>query len=75
MFFDTGPNWLPSDAIAGTSWDVLMITIVLVIPVGGIFVNLLAELGGLEFVGTLAQPIIRPSFNLPGQSALDGAAS
>lgn len=75
MFFEIGPQWLLSDAIAGTSWDVLMITIVLVIPVGGIFVNLLAELGGLEFIGTLAQPIMRPLFNLPGRSALDSAAS
>jgi len=75
MFFGIGPDWLLNDAIAGVSWDVLMITIVLVIPVGGIFVNLLAELGGLEFVGTLAQPIMRPLFNLPGRSALDSAAS
>ncbi|WP_408960411.1 YjiH family protein [Natrinema sp. 74] len=75
MFLGVGPEWLLSDAIAGVSWDVLMITIVLVIPVGGIFVNLLAELGGLEFIGTLAQPIMRPLFNLPGRSALDSAAS
>ncbi|WP_433631084.1 YjiH family protein [Halomicrococcus sp. NG-SE-24] len=75
MFFSVGPDWLLSDAIAGVSWDVLMVTIVLVIPVGGIFVNMLAELGGLEFIGTLAQPIMRPLFNLPGRSALDGAAS
>ena len=40
MFFDVGPSWLLADGIAGVSWDVLMITIVLVIPVGGIFVNL-----------------------------------
>lgn len=75
MFLDIGPDWLLSDAIAGTSWDVLMITIVLVIPLGGIFVNLLAELGGLEFIGTLAQPIMNPFFNLPGRSALDSVAS
>jgi nucleoside recognition membrane protein YjiH len=75
MFLSIGPAWLLSDAIAGVSWDVLMITIVLVIPIGGIFVNLLAELGGLEFIGTLAQPLMNPAFNLPGRSALDSAAS
>ncbi|WP_408960211.1 YjiH family protein [Natrinema sp. 74] len=75
MFLGVGPDWLLADGIAGVSWDVLMITIVLVIPLGGIFVNLLAELGGLEFIGTLAQPIMRPLFNLPGRSALDSAAS
>ena len=75
MFLGVGPEWLLADAIGGVSWNVLMITIVLVIPVGGIFVNLLAELGGLEFIGTLAQPIMNPFFNLPGRSALDSAAS
>ncbi|ELZ24616.1 hypothetical protein C477_00360 [Haloterrigena salina JCM 13891] len=75
MFMGVGPGWLINDAISGVSWNVLMITIVLVIPVGAIFVNLLAELGGLEFIGTLAQPIMRPLFNLPGRSALDSAAS
>ncbi|WP_129116032.1 YjiH family protein [Halegenticoccus tardaugens] len=75
MFFRVGPGWLLGDAVAGIAWEVLMITIVLVIPLGGVFVNLLAELGGLEFVGTLAQPIMRPLFDLPGRSALDSAAS
>ncbi|QSW97693.1 YjiH family protein [Haloterrigena alkaliphila] len=75
MFLGVGPDWLVAGPVSATAWDVLMITIVLVIPLGGIFVNLLAELGGLQFIGTLAQPIMRPLFNLPGRSALDSAAS
>ncbi|WP_256290440.1 YjiH family protein [Halobellus inordinatus] len=75
MFFGFGPELILADGIAGIVWDVLMITIVLVIPLGGIFVNLLAELGGLQFIGTLAQPIMKPLFNLPGRAALDSAAS
>nr|WP_231587843.1 hypothetical protein [Halostagnicola sp. A56] len=69
MFVEVGPNWLIADGITNISWDVLMVTVALVIPLGGIFVNLLAELGGLQFIGTLAQPIMRPLFNLPGRSA------
>ncbi|ELY62009.1 YjiH family protein [Natronococcus jeotgali] len=75
MFFGVGPEWLLADNITGIAWEVLMVTVALVIPLGGIFVNLLAELGGLQFIGTLAQPIMRPLFNLPGRSALDSAAS
>ncbi|MDS0295730.1 YjiH family protein [Halogeometricum luteum] len=70
-----GPGWLFSDSVVGTAWNALVLTIALVIPIGAVFVNLLAELGGLQFVGTLAQPIMRPLFNLPGRSALDSAAS
>ncbi|WP_436348303.1 YjiH family protein [Natronorubrum sp. FCH18a] len=70
-----GPDWVFTEPVVATAWGALVITIALVIPLGAIFVNLLAELGGLQFIGTLAQPIMRPLFNLPGRSALDSAAS
>jgi nucleoside recognition membrane protein YjiH len=70
-----GPGPLFDDAIIGTAWGALVLTVALVIPLGAIFVNLLAELGGLQFVGTLAQPLMRPAYRLPGRSALDSAAS
>ncbi|ELY50921.1 YjiH family protein [Natronolimnohabitans innermongolicus] len=75
ILLGAGPEWLIGDAVTNTAWSALVITVALVIPLGAIFVNLLAELGGLQFVGTLAQPIMRPLFNLPGRSALDSAAS
>ncbi|MDJ1434083.1 nucleoside recognition domain-containing protein [Halostagnicola sp. A-GB9-2] len=75
ILFRFGPEWLLSDATSGVVWGALLLTIALVIPIGAIFVNLLAELGGLQFVGTLAQPIMKPAFNLPGRAALDGSAS
>lgn len=75
IFLDIGPDWLFADPVVSTAWGALVLTVALVIPLGAIFVNLLAELGGLEFVGTLAQAIMRPAFNLPGRSALDSAAS
>lgn len=75
VLLEVGPGWLFAESVVATAWGALVITVALVIPLGAIFVNLLAELGGLQFVGTLAQPIMRPVFNLPGRSALDSAAS
>ncbi|MFC6766692.1 YjiH family protein [Natrinema soli] len=75
ILLNIGPQWMLIDPIVNTAWGALVITVALVIPIGSIFVNLLAELGGLQFIGTLSQPIMRPTFNLPGRSALDGAAS
>nr|WP_244531568.1 nucleoside recognition domain-containing protein [Halogranum amylolyticum] len=75
ILLDIGPEWMLSDSITNIAWGALVITVALVIPIGAVFVNLLAELGGLQFIGTLAQPIMRPVFNLPGRSALDSAAS
>ncbi|GGC63873.1 YjiH family protein [Haloferax sulfurifontis] len=75
ILFDVGPAWMLADPIVNIAWGALVITVALVIPIGAVFVNLLAELGGLQFIGTLAQPVMRPAFKLPGQSALDSAAS
>ncbi|SEV80230.1 YjiH family protein [Natrinema salifodinae] len=75
ILLGTGPAWLFNDGTSGIVWGALLLTIALVIPIGAVFVNLLAELGGLQFVGTLSQPVMRPLFNLPGRAALDSAAS
>ncbi|MHC3439864.1 YjiH family protein [Natrialbaceae archaeon A-gly3] len=75
ILLGSGPEWMFADPIVNVAWGALVLTVALVIPLGAIFVNLLAELGGLQFIGTLAQPIMRPAFKLPGRSALDSAAS
>ncbi|WP_231187725.1 nucleoside recognition domain-containing protein [Haladaptatus sp. DYF46] len=75
IFIGQGPEWLLSENTSGIVWGGLLLTIALVIPIGAVFVNLLAELGGLQFVGALSQPVMKPVFNLPGRAALDSAAS
>lgn len=75
ILLGTGPEWLLSKNTSGIVWGGLLLTITLVIPIGAVFVNLLAELGGLQFVGTLSQPVMKPLFKLPGRAALDSAAS
>lgn len=75
ILLGTGPEWLFNEQTSGIVWGGLLLTIALVIPIGAVFVNLLAELGGLQFVGTLSQPVMKPLFKLPGRAALDSAAS
>ena len=69
-----GPDELYPGIVA-TLWDELIPIIIVVMSIGGVLVNLLNKLGGLEFIGTLAKPIMKPLFNLPGRSALDSLAS
>jgi nucleoside recognition membrane protein YjiH len=75
FFFEVGPAWLLASEIAGVAWGTLVLSIVIIIPLGSIFVNLLLECGGLEFAGTLSRPVMKPLFKLPGRAALDSAAS
>lgn len=73
--FEIGPELILNPAVSGVIWETLILSVVIIIPLGSVFVNMLIECGALEFVGTLARPVMKPFFNLPGRSALDSAAS
>lgn len=75
LFFGVGPAVLHEDAVGGLVWGTIVLSVAIIIPLGAVFVNLLVELGGLEFIGTLSRPFMQPLFNLPGRAALDSIAS
>ncbi len=56
-------------------WATLSVSVALIIPIGAVVVQWFVAYGGLEFVGVLAQPVMRPLFRLPGRAALDALAS
>ncbi len=56
-------------------WKILAVSVALIIPIGAIFVQLFVVYGGMEFLGTLAEPFMRPLFRLPGRAALDALTS
>ncbi|ELZ84659.1 hypothetical protein C453_11611 [Haloferax elongans ATCC BAA-1513] len=75
MFFKLGPAWLHTPGTGGLMWGTLVYSVGVIIPIGAVFITIFVELGGLEFVGTLARPIMRPLFKIPGRAALDSLAS
>jgi nucleoside recognition membrane protein YjiH len=75
MFFKLGPEWLHTPSTGGLMWGTLVYSVGVIIPIGAIFITIFVELGGLEFVGTLARPVMRPLFKVPGRAALDSLAS
>jgi len=56
-------------------WKVLAVSVALIIPLGAIFVQLFVTYGGMDFLGTLAEPLMKPLFRLPGRAALDALTS
>ena len=56
-------------------WSTLSFSVAVIIPIGALFLSLFILMGGLEFVGTLARPLMRPLFRIPGRAALDALAS
>lgn len=75
VFFEIGPEWLYAPDTGGLIFGAIIISVAVIVPLGAIFLNLFVELGGLEFVGTLARPFMRPAFDVPGRAALDSVAS
>ncbi|GAA0277610.1 YjiH family protein [Halobacterium noricense] len=75
MFLKVGPGWLHGPNTGQFMWSTLVYSVGVIIPIGAIFITIFVELGGLEFVGTLARPLMRPLFKLPGRAALDSLAS
>jgi nucleoside recognition membrane protein YjiH len=75
MFFKLGPGWLHTGSTGEFIWNTLIYSVAVIIPIGAIFVTIFVELGGLEFIGTLSRPFMRPLFKVPGRAALDSLAS
>ncbi|SIR64970.1 nucleoside recognition GATE domain-containing membrane protein YjiH [Haladaptatus litoreus] len=75
MFFKLGPEILHTPGTGGLMWGSLVYSVGVIIPLGAVFITIFVALGGLEFVGTLARPIMKPLFKVPGRAALDSLAS
>lgn len=75
IFFGVGPEAVLADSTGGLMFGTLVASVAVIVPIGAIFITLFTAFGGLEFVGTLAKPVMRPLFRVPGRGALDATAS
>ena len=73
--FQIGPAVLISDEIGGAVYEGIAINVVSVYISACFLLPLLTEFGFMEFVGTLARPVFRKVFRLPGRAAIDATAS
>ncbi|WP_017537120.1 YjiH family protein [Nocardiopsis halophila] len=71
----TGPAALLDEGVGPMIFDSVVVAVAVIVPIGAVFVTLLVSYGGLEFIGTLARPVMRPLFRVPGRGALDALAS
>jgi nucleoside recognition membrane protein YjiH len=75
IYLNTGPGWLLADNIGPLLFDALVIPVGVMVPIGAVFLALLAGYGLLEFVGVLLQPVMRPVWKVPGRTAVNAVAS
>ncbi|MEM6625933.1 MAG: YjiH family protein [Pseudomonadota bacterium] len=74
-YLKVGPELIWSDATGGVLLADLAPVIIVLFLVSCFFIPLLTEYGLMEFVGTLAGPLFRRLFRIPGRGAIDAAAS
>ena len=74
-FFQVGPAALMSDEIGGAVFVDIGINVIGVYIAACILLPLLTDFGFMEFGGTLARPLFRKVFQLPGRAAIDAASS
>ena len=73
--FQIGPEAVIGGDTSGVVIKGIALSVGLIIPLGGLFIPLFVSYGGLEFLGTLLEPIMRPVFKIPGRAALDAVTS
>jgi len=74
-FFQVGPELLKSEEIGGAVYVGIAINVLCVYIAACLLLPLLTDFGFMEFAGTLASPVFRRLFRLPGYSAIDAVAS
>jgi nucleoside recognition membrane protein YjiH len=74
-FFQIGPELLTSEEIGGAIFVDIGVNVIAVWVGACLFLPLLTDFGFMEFAGTLARPLFRKVFQLPGRSAIDAATS
>ena len=71
FFLDRGPSLLTSGDTRKFMMEILLPSVAVIIPIGASVINMLTSTGTLDFVGTLARPLMRPLYRIPGRAALD----
>jgi nucleoside recognition membrane protein YjiH len=73
--FQVGPELLRSDDIGGAVFVGIAVNGLSVYIAACLLLPLLTDFGFMEFAGTLARPVFRTLFRLPGRAAIDAVAS
>lgn len=73
--FNIGPDIITQDSMGPYVLNTVVIPVILIVPVGSVFLAFLVSYGLMESVGTLMEPVMKPIFKTPGRSAIDAVTS
>ena len=70
-----GPKIIIDDAMGVYVLYKVVLPVILIVPIGAVFLSFLVSYGLMECIGIIMEPIMRPIFKTPGRSAIDAVAS
>lgn len=73
--FKVGPELITQETMGPYVLNKVVIPVILIVPVGSIFLSFLISYGLMEGVGVLMEPIMKPVFKTSGKSAVDAVTS
>ncbi len=73
--FKIGPEIIIQKTMGPYVLNLVVIPVILIVPVGSIFLSFLVSYGLMDAIGTVMEPVMRPIFKTPGRSAIDAVAS
>jgi len=71
FFTNYGPRILLQGDTKKFMMELLVPSVAVIIPIGASIINMLTSTGTLDFIGTLARPLMKPLYKIPGRAALD----
>lgn len=73
--FNKGPAFLLAKGMRPFIFSKIVIPVLVIVPIGSVFLALIINYGLMEFVGVFMRPIMKPIWKTPGRSAIDAVAS
>ena len=71
----SAPHLIVGPETGGTVVPAIVMGVAFIIPVGAMTMPFLLNYGGIDFIGAVLEPLMRPVFKVPGKSAVDALAS
>ncbi|NLD16518.1 MAG: YjiH family protein [Tissierellia bacterium] len=75
ILFNFGPEIITQPSMAPYVFELVVVPVIIIVPVGSIFLAFLIDYGLMELIGVFARPFMQTVFKVPGRAAVDAVSS
>ncbi|NMW85674.1 YjiH family protein [Peptoniphilus sp. AGMB00490] len=75
VLLKTGPDLIIQENMAPYVFKAVVVPVIVIVPIGSVFLAFLIDYGLMEFIGVFARPFMNKIFKVPGRAAVDAVSS